>query len=98
MAIGTALKILERENYIARSHERNGQAFLKFKRDIGHVSNGLPGKAKVQQQTLAGFIIDQFGGIPAQGEILHYGQLTFLVKEATPRSVDEIIVEIEEKT
>ncbi|MBI2083428.1 MAG: HlyC/CorC family transporter [Deltaproteobacteria bacterium] len=56
---------------------------------------GLP---KNRCETLAGFMIDQFGRIPQKGDILHYGQLTFMVKEATPRSVDEIIIEIEEKT
>ncbi|MBI2980913.1 MAG: HlyC/CorC family transporter [Deltaproteobacteria bacterium] len=53
---------------------------------------------KNRSETLAGFLIDQLGRFPRKGEIFHYGQLTFMVKEATPRSVDKIIVEIEEKT
>ncbi len=31
MAVGTAIKILEREGYVARSHDRVGQAYLKVK-------------------------------------------------------------------
>jgi len=31
MAIGTAIKILEREGYVTRSHERVGQAYLKLR-------------------------------------------------------------------
>ncbi len=53
---------------------------------------------KYQYDTLAGFLIDHFGKIPEAGEILHYGQLTFLIKKATPRTVEEVLVEIEEKT
>ena len=31
MAVGTAIKILEREGYVTRSHERVGQAYLKLR-------------------------------------------------------------------
>ncbi|PIR95188.1 recombinase RecQ [Candidatus Falkowbacteria bacterium CG10_big_fil_rev_8_21_14_0_10_37_6] len=56
MAIGTALKILEKENYISRSHEKNGLAYVKFLYDIEHIKNNLSGKAKIQNQTLNGFV------------------------------------------
>jgi CBS domain containing-hemolysin-like protein len=49
---------------------------------------------KENYETLAGFLLVQFGHIPKSGEILHYGSLTFLVKSATPRTLDEILVEI----
>ncbi|MFA5359912.1 MAG: RecQ family ATP-dependent DNA helicase [Patescibacteria group bacterium] len=33
MAVGTGLKVLEREGYIARSHDRVGQAYIKVKNE-----------------------------------------------------------------
>lgn len=53
---------------------------------------GLP---KDNYETLSGFLLSQFRRIPQSGEVLHYGNLTFLVKTVTPRSVDEILVELE---
>jgi len=55
MAIGTALKILERENYIERSNEKTGLAHLRFLYSIEHVQNQLSNKAKVQNKTFTGF-------------------------------------------
>lgn len=40
MAVGTSLKILEREGYITRSHDRVGQAYLKISAQGGPVSGG----------------------------------------------------------
>ncbi|MFA5318678.1 MAG: RecQ family ATP-dependent DNA helicase, partial [Patescibacteria group bacterium] len=56
MAIGTALKILERENYIARSNEKTGLAYLRFLYDVEHVKQQLSAKAKVQNQAFSGFV------------------------------------------
>ncbi len=53
---------------------------------------------KKDYETLAGFLMDRFGHIPKSGEILPYGQLTFLVKAATARSIEEVLVEIGERT
>lgn len=46
-------------------------------------------------ETLAGFLLARFGRIPKTGDVLHYGSLTFLIKAATPRSIEEILVEFE---
>ena len=56
MAIGTALKILEREGYIRRSHEKNGLAYIKFLQIPTIIQNSLSAKAKIQQKALTGFI------------------------------------------
>jgi CBS domain containing-hemolysin-like protein len=53
---------------------------------------GLP---KGDYETLAGFLLTQFGRFPKSGEVFHYGNLTFLIKTATPRSIDEVLVELE---
>lgn len=49
MAIGTGLKILEREGYIARSHEKRGSAFLQMLKDKETVLNSISPKAKKQK-------------------------------------------------
>jgi ATP-dependent DNA helicase RecQ len=56
MAIGTALKILEREKYLERSREKTGLAYLRLLRDIEQIKQSLSAKAKVQVRTLETFI------------------------------------------
>jgi putative hemolysin len=53
---------------------------------------GLP---KGNYETLAGFLMTQFKRFPQTGEVYHFGNLTFLIKTATERSIDEILVEVE---
>lgn len=48
---------------------------------------------KKNYETLAGFLLSELGHIPKTGEILHFGHLTFLIKAATPRTVEEVLVE-----
>ncbi|MEK7557897.1 MAG: RecQ family ATP-dependent DNA helicase [Patescibacteria group bacterium] len=48
MAVGTSLKILEREGYISRSHEKSGKAFIKFKKDFIDIISSLGARAKSQ--------------------------------------------------
>lgn len=50
---------------------------------------------KDNYETLSGFLLKQLGHIPKSGETLHFGHLTFLVKAATARSIDEVLVEVE---
>lgn len=49
MAIGTSLKILEREAYISRPNEKRGEAFLKIIDDLEKISNSFSPRAKVQK-------------------------------------------------
>ncbi|MDO8592649.1 MAG: RecQ family ATP-dependent DNA helicase [bacterium] len=49
MAVGTAIKILEREGYVTRSHERVGQAYLKY--PISNIQYPML-KSKGQRETL----------------------------------------------
>jgi len=48
MAVGTALKILEREGYIKRSSEKNGQAYLKLLTDFASSLNIFGSRATKQ--------------------------------------------------
>ncbi len=54
---------------------------------------GLP---KGHYETIAGFVLSQLGHFPKSGEAIHFSNLTIMVKTATPRSVDEVLVEIED--
>lgn len=48
MAVGTAIKLLEREGYLKRSSEKNGQAYLKLLTDFASALNILSSRAKTQ--------------------------------------------------
>ena len=77
MAIGTALKILEREGYITRSHEKTGQAFIQFSHDADYIKEKLSAKARVQNQALQGFV-------------RHFGDKLLAGVEFSPNDIAEI--------
>ncbi|MFH1822872.1 MAG: RecQ family ATP-dependent DNA helicase [Patescibacteria group bacterium] len=52
MAIGTSLKILEREGYISRPNERVGNAYLKLISEPENIFSSLSARAKTQNEIL----------------------------------------------
>jgi ATP-dependent DNA helicase RecQ len=50
MAVGTAVKILERFGYVGRSREKNGNAFLKLLNEISTITGLIPARAKTQRE------------------------------------------------
>lgn len=48
MAIGTALKILEKEGYISRPNEKTSNSFLKAKKDWNEIASSISKRAKSQ--------------------------------------------------
>ncbi len=52
MAIGTALKILEKEGYISKTNEKNANAYIKFLTTKEDVFSGLSKRAKKQIEAL----------------------------------------------
>jgi ATP-dependent DNA helicase RecQ len=52
MAVGTSLKILEREGLIARSHEKNGNAYVRLLQDFNQIVESLPGRSKKSVEIL----------------------------------------------
>lgn len=50
MAIGTALKVLEKEGYLARPNEKNSNSFLKTKKDWSEVIASVGKRAKSQME------------------------------------------------
>jgi ATP-dependent DNA helicase RecQ len=53
MAIGTSLKILEKEGYISRPNEKTANAFLKLKTDFDSVLESIGKRAKKQIEILS---------------------------------------------
>ncbi|MFA5155599.1 MAG: ATP-dependent DNA helicase RecQ [Patescibacteria group bacterium] len=53
MAIGTALKILEKESYISRPNERNANSFLKLKKGWPEINAAISPRAKSQLEIAA---------------------------------------------
>jgi len=60
MAIGTSLKILEREGCIARSRDRSGQAYLKLKNDKQKTIN-LYSSGRKRHLAIIEKLFDKFG-------------------------------------
>ena len=54
MAIGTALKILEKEGYLARPNEKTSNSFLKAKKDWAEIAASLGKRAKSQLEIVNG--------------------------------------------
>jgi len=52
MAIGTALKILEKEGYISRPNEKTANSFLKLKKDWNEILNSISPRAKSQKKVM----------------------------------------------
>jgi len=52
MAIGTCLKILEREGYIARPNEKTARAYLRMTTDLDQIFSSLGNRAKKQIEIL----------------------------------------------
>ena len=56
MAIGTALKILEKEGYLSRPNEKTSNSFLKTKKDWSEIAASLSKRSKSQIE-----IVDKLG-------------------------------------
>jgi ATP-dependent DNA helicase RecQ len=66
MAVGTSLKILEREGYIERARERSGNAYFRLLKDFGYVVDSLNARAK-KQTALLHKLYDRYGAELAAG-------------------------------
>ncbi len=66
MAVGTSFKILEKEGLIARSHEKNGNAYLKLLRDFHEVEQAIVKRSKKSVEAMHK-LYDRFGKELAEG-------------------------------
>jgi len=93
MAIGTAVKILEREDYIARSHDRVGQAYVKLISDAEKIKDIFArGKAKKQKENVEK-LLTKFGKDMAEGWYFNFeeaGEILGLKKDTLMRLVKKL--------
>lgn len=54
MAVGTALKILEKEGYISRPNEKTSNSFLKTKKNWTEIIASISNRAKMQKEVVLG--------------------------------------------
>jgi ATP-dependent DNA helicase RecQ len=60
MAVGTAVRLLEKFGYINRSPEKTSGAFFKLLHDFNDIFEAIPAKAKAKRQTLKS-LYDYYG-------------------------------------
>jgi ATP-dependent DNA helicase RecQ len=93
MAVGTALKILEREGYISRPNEKTTNAFLKIKSDYEAMAGVIGKRAKTQIEALSK-IYDKFKVKLEDGWQVNLEDLANIVnvkKEAIVRLVKKLL-------
>lgn len=47
-----------------------------------------------EYETIAGFLITKLGRLPGNGEVYKYGNLTFTIRKASDRTVEEVLIQI----
>jgi putative hemolysin len=52
---------------------------------------------KKRFETLAGFVAYKMGKIPKKGDRFDYDRYTFIIDEATDRSIEKVIVQLRKK-
>ncbi|MDP2708888.1 MAG: RecQ family ATP-dependent DNA helicase [bacterium] len=76
MAVGTAIKILEREGYVTRSHDRVGQAYLKTRNPQPATQNL---KSKTQRETLER-LLNKYGDELKNGMYLNLDEVADILQ------------------
>ncbi|MFC1678328.1 RecQ family ATP-dependent DNA helicase [Patescibacteria group bacterium] len=94
MAIGTSLKILEREGYIGRSHEKRGQAYLKLIKDINYIKDTFNSRAQ-KQRKLFDRMSDKFQNEMAKGWEINIGEIAEIL-EVKRDSVSRLVRKLAE--
>lgn len=92
MSIGTSLKILEREGYITRAHEKSGSAYLKLLKDINYVMAIFGTRAKKQIELFTK-LYERFGNELTSGWHLNFEEVAGILevsKEALMRLVRKL--------
>jgi len=95
MAVGTSLKILEREGYITRAKEKTGNAFLKISGDYSSVLEAVGARAKTQRE-LAGKLFDKYRKELGTGWEINFEDLAGILG-AKKDSLMRLVRNLEEK-
>lgn len=95
MAIGTSLKILEREGYIARMHEKSGLAFLKInvKENKTKIFESLGKKAKKQIENVEKLFAKYENELTAGWEVnlTEVAEILNIKKESLVRLIKKLV-------
>lgn len=84
------------EELIAKINDK--EYLLSGDLDIEHFQKVFPVRInKKGFETIAGFITWQLGRIPAKGERFEHDRITFIVEEATERSVEKVRLKADSK-
>lgn len=79
MAVGTSLKILEREGYITRSHDRVGQAYIKLKTEPAKLVDSASSRSKGQREKIQA-LLDKYGNEMASGWYFNFEEAAEILK------------------
>ncbi len=80
MAIGTAVKILEKQGYIGRANEKSGSAYLKLLKDVAFIKDALGARAK-KSQILLDKLGDRFADEMARGWDINFDEVAEIIEE-----------------
>jgi len=92
MAVGTAIKILEREGYVTRSHDRVGQAYVKLKIEPAKLVDSAFSRAKAQKEKLEK-LINKYGAEMARGWYFNFeeaAEILGMKKDALSRLINKL--------
>ena len=93
MAIGTSLKILEKEGYIARSREKKNNSYLKFLQNFQIIKNSIGTRAK-KQLTALNALEKKFTNELLQGSELNLEEISGIInikKETLLRLIKKLV-------
>ena len=74
MAIGTAIKVLEREGYVTRSHERVGQAYVKSKNEPEKLVESASSRTKAQKEKISK-LVSKYGEEMSNGWYFNFEEV-----------------------
>ncbi|KKR91830.1 MAG: ATP-dependent DNA helicase, RecQ family [Parcubacteria group bacterium GW2011_GWC2_42_12] len=79
MAVGTAIKILEREGYVTRSHDRVGQAYIKLKTEPAKLIDSASSRSKGQKEKVES-LVNKYGDEMANGWYFNFEEAAEILK------------------
>jgi len=74
MAVGTGIKVLEREGYISRSHDRVGQAYVKLKTESAKLVDSASSRSKTQKEKISK-LVNKYGVEMTQGWYFNFEEV-----------------------
>ncbi|MDP2708978.1 MAG: helix-turn-helix domain-containing protein, partial [bacterium] len=92
MAVGTAIKILEREGYVTRSHDRVGQAYVKLKTEPAKLMDSASSRTKAQKEKISK-LVEKYGAEMAVGWYFNFEEVAEILgmkKDSLSRLISKL--------